>query len=324
MTLQRIKKNKKGFVILFAVTLAAILLAVAVGIANIAQNEVRFGTLAKNTDDAFFSADTGAECALFYDKSTGSSFPIGGPASPIGCTATTPTFSGTANTGTYDFIMTGLGPTSSGCAKVNIFKNNTGSSIVTTLNSKGYNVGDASCNSTNPSRVERSISLTYSNNNSFSLNVAAASNGASASASSTLSAGFPASSTIDGDRAGIGWGAGTGGWADATPNSFPDWLEVDFAGTSNVSEIDVFTVQDNYASPSAPTPDMTFTQYGITDFQVQYWTGSAWQTVPGGSVTNNNLVWKQFTFGTVSTQKIRVNVTNALYSYSRITEIEAY
>jgi hypothetical protein len=324
MILQKIKNNKKGFVILFAVTLAAILLAVAVGIANIAQNEVRFGTLAKNTDDAFFSADTGAECALFYDKSTGSSFPIAGPAAPIGCTPTTPTFSGTANTGTYDFIMTGLGPTSSGCAKVNVSKNNTGSAVITTVTAKGYNVGDASCNSTNPIRVERSISLTYSNNNSFSPNVAAAASGATASASSTYSASFPASSAIDGDRAGNGWGAGTGGWNDASADSFPDWLEVDFAATSNISEIDVFTVQDTYGAPSTPTSDMTFTQWGIKDFQVQYWTGSAWQTVPEGSVTNNNLVWKQFTFTTVSTQKIRVNVTNALQSYSRVTEIEAY
>ena len=69
---------------------------------------------------------------------------------------------------------------------------------------------------------------------------------------------------------------------------------------------------------------MTFTQYGIRNFEVQYWTGSAWQLVPGGAVTGNNLVWRQFAVGNITTSKIRVLVTDAAGSHSRITEIEAY
>ena len=69
---------------------------------------------------------------------------------------------------------------------------------------------------------------------------------------------------------------------------------------------------------------MTFSLYGITDFDVQYWNGSGWITVPGGSVTGNNLVWRKFTFSAISTSAIRVNVRSALNTYSRITEIEAY
>ena len=51
----------------------------------------------------------------------------------------------------------------------------------------------------------------------------------------------------------VPWGAG-GGWNDGTPNSWPDWLEVDFSGAQTIGEIDVFSVQDNFLSPSAPTP----------------------------------------------------------------------
>ena len=69
---------------------------------------------------------------------------------------------------------------------------------------------------------------------------------------------------------------------------------------------------------------MTFTKYGITDFQVQYWNGSAWVDVPGGNVTGNNLVWRKFTFTPVTTDRIRVLVNSALNSYSRITEVEAW
>src|ERR1035437_11163940 len=73
MVKEIIKKNK-GFVILFAVTLSALLLSIALGVANVAFREAKFNTSAKDTNNAFFAADTGAECALYYDKSTMSVF----------------------------------------------------------------------------------------------------------------------------------------------------------------------------------------------------------------------------------------------------------
>src|SRR5262249_51906920 len=73
------------------------------------------------------------------------------------------------------------------------------------------------------------------------------------------------------------------------------------------------------------TSSMTFTQYGLTAFQVQYWNGSAWVDVPGGNVTGNNLVWRQFTFAPISTDRIRVLVNSTQDNvWSRITELEAW
>jgi hypothetical protein len=69
---------------------------------------------------------------------------------------------------------------------------------------------------------------------------------------------------------------------------------------------------------------MTFSLYGIRDFQMQYWTGSAWATVPGGSVVSNSQVWRQFVFAPITTTRIRVLVTFAAGSWSRITEVEAW
>jgi chitodextrinase len=69
---------------------------------------------------------------------------------------------------------------------------------------------------------------------------------------------------------------------------------------------------------------MTFSTSGITAFQVQYWNGSAWTDVPGGNVTGNNKVWRQFVFAPVTTDRIRVQVNAALNSFSRIVEIEAW
>jgi len=76
-------------------------------------------------------------------------------------------------------------------------------------------------------------------------NVALASNGATAVASSVYNAGYPATAVIDGDHKGLNATQG-GVWADGTPGVFPDWVEVDFSGSKFISEIDVYTIQDNY------------------------------------------------------------------------------
>jgi glycine rich protein/Big-like domain-containing protein/all-beta uncharacterized protein/F5/8 type C domain-containing protein/BACON domain-containing protein len=155
------------------------------------------------------------------------------------------------------------------------------------------------------------------------VNVAAAVNGGTATASSTYSAAYPASGAIDGDHKGLAWGAG-GAWADATLNQYPDWLEVDFAGTQTIDEIDVFSIQDNAGAPVEPTLAMPFTYYGLTDFQVQSWSGTQWVAVPGGSITGNTQVWRQVPFVPLTTSRIRVLVTGALGNLSRIAEVEAY
>lgn len=155
------------------------------------------------------------------------------------------------------------------------------------------------------------------------LNVAAQANGGVATASSSYSSNYPAASVNNGDRKGANWGAG-GGWFDATANQYPDWVQITFNGQKSIDEIDVFTVQDTYANPTEPTASMTFTQYGNTTFEVQYWDGANWVTVPGGSISGNNLVWRKVSFAAITTDRIRVLVNASLNGYSRVTEIEAY
>lgn len=155
------------------------------------------------------------------------------------------------------------------------------------------------------------------------LNWALATNGGVASASSTLSASYPPSGAINGDRRGLNWGAG-GGWNDGTLNTSPDWIEVAFNGPKTIDEINVFSMQDNYTAPVEPTPTMTFTLWGMRTFDVQYWTGSAWATVPNGAIVNNNLVWRRVQFPAVTTARIRVHITAALNGYSRAIEVEAW
>jgi murein DD-endopeptidase MepM/ murein hydrolase activator NlpD len=152
------------------------------------------------------------------------------------------------------------------------------------------------------------------------INAALPGNGGTTTASSTL-AGYPSSRVNDGDRK----GASGGTWADGTQSSFPDWIEVDFNSMKTLTEIDLVTLQDNYSNPTEPTLAQTFNLYGATAFDVQYWNGSAWVTVPGGSVTGNNKVWRQFTFAPITTNKVRVTINaGADNNYSRVVELEAW
>jgi hypothetical protein len=160
------------------------------------------------------------------------------------------------------------------------------------------------------------------------VNHALAANGAAASALSTtpdadfFPSTFPASGAINGNRRGDDWGRG-GAWRGST-GVFPNWLEISFQGPKAVSEIDIFTTQDGLENSVEPSLGMTFTQYGLTDFQVQYWDGSSWQPVPGGNVSGNNKVWRQLQFATITTSKIRIFCNAGLANAARIVEVEAW
>src|SRR5205085_6475217 len=151
------------------------------------------------------------------------------------------------------------------------------------------------------------------------LNVAASANGGIATASETNSAPYAPSGAINGDRKYYTNNA----WANVSA-TFLQWLQVDFNSSRVIDEIDVFSVQDNPSAPSEPTLSMSFSTYGLTAFQAQYWDGSAWVTVLGGNITRNSYVWKQITFSPLTTTKIRIWITGSSDSYSRMTEVEAW
>lgn len=153
-------------------------------------------------------------------------------------------------------------------------------------------------------------------------NVALASNGGVATASSTHDGAFGADGVNDNRRSGAPWGNG-GGWNDNTPWTFQDWVQINFNGRKTIDHVVVYTLQDNYLNPAEPTDAMTFSLYGISDFQVQGFDGTSWVTL--GSVTGNTLVKRTVSFAAYTTDRIRVLVTGSKDGlWSRITEVEAW
>lgn len=64
-----LKTNKqKGFVALYAVLITSLILSMVIGISSISYKELVLSSYAKYSHYAFFAADTGLECAQYFDQ----------------------------------------------------------------------------------------------------------------------------------------------------------------------------------------------------------------------------------------------------------------
>ena len=161
------KNNQKGFVLLFAVVLSAIILSISLGLSEISLKQLSFGNQARETGDAFFAADTGLECALFYDikgaGEYGTPFGYDGNLGEMTVTLQCAGQNFQLNDGNYSlegpwtFVLAGLNPSEKSCAIVKVDKTPTQTIII----SKGYNIGDENCAGNYPNRVEREIEIRY-------------------------------------------------------------------------------------------------------------------------------------------------------------------
>lgn len=157
-------KKHKGFVALFTVLIAAVILSMAVGISTIALKQIVLSASATDANKSFYAADTGIECALYHDLrvSSPNSFDSGFTTN-INCAGfSTDAIESQQNYFVgFDFLpipgfQVPVGPTGEYCAYVVVDKATVpGQTIIT---SKGLN---APCGTTNPRVVERAIEVRY-------------------------------------------------------------------------------------------------------------------------------------------------------------------
>ena len=152
-----------------AVVIMGILLFISFAVINITLKGSLFASSGENSQYAFYAADSGLECTLYWDsKVDPSKFATSTSGSPISCNGSS-IITGTAIPGTTTVTLIGCGgstkPTSvfgfdmnfgsnplPACAIVMVTKNTNGT---TYIQSRGYNT----CTS-DPRRVERGIGVT--------------------------------------------------------------------------------------------------------------------------------------------------------------------
>lgn len=170
--------RRGGFAMLFAVLTSSVLLSIGLSIFNLTVKELVLSSSGRESQFAFYAADTGIECVLYWDfkgtnifaTSTGSGSRNPSPANPDcvntqGQPAQTididPVSSDIDSAETrFELIIPNvdaLGGSAPYCASVTVTKALNGSIIETTIDSRGYNTCDVS----EVSRVERAIRVRY-------------------------------------------------------------------------------------------------------------------------------------------------------------------
>lgn len=163
-----IKKNKlfnKGFTLLVAIMVTSLLLIVSFVVANVALKQLIISKSNQQSQYAFYAAESGIECAIYWDFSGGvSQFDVTSPGAVTCNGQTVSTGSQTvASPASVSSLVGGGGVNSEnifsidlppGCAIVRVTKLVSGD---TTVDSRGYNT----CTSGSIRRVERAVRITY-------------------------------------------------------------------------------------------------------------------------------------------------------------------
>lgn len=156
----------KGYTLLFAVLVSSVVLSIGISILTISKKEFQLSSSAKDSTIAFYAADSGLECAQYFNDNgdtfststlpTVNSFSCNG--API-----TPTYTTNPFVFSFDFNIN-----ANSCARVLVRKeymniSGFGNISVTTITSRGYNTGwnGTTCSVPSPRRVERALQLSY-------------------------------------------------------------------------------------------------------------------------------------------------------------------
>ena len=169
------KKNNRGFTILFASLIGSLVMAIGMAILTVTIMQINLSSAGRESQNAFYAADTGTECALYLNYGggnphagttvcsngvfpkpgntqicdLGSSFTYRCQGLPV-TFGSTPVTTNTDGSVTTHFEVNAISNPQNICFVVNVTKkvDNT-----TSIESRGY----STCDSANPNKFERAI-----------------------------------------------------------------------------------------------------------------------------------------------------------------------
>ncbi len=137
----------KGFTLLLAVLITSIILGISVGLSVFIIRELKISAIGRESQKAFFAADSGVECALYWDLKQ-RAFATSST-SLIRCSGSNIRVGGSSGISEFDLSFT-----NDTCAHVKVDKT---AYLLTIIDSYGHNT----CNLSDPNRVERAIEVSY-------------------------------------------------------------------------------------------------------------------------------------------------------------------
>jgi hypothetical protein len=145
---------QRGFTLLLATLLSSLLLLLGAAIFSVIKKEIILSSLGRDSQFAFYAADTGAECALYWDFRYGA---FTATSTYTGATCDEQslgdiTFVDYGTPISFEFEPNGY------CSRVAVTKNS--EHPRTTIRSRGYST---TCDgiATNPRALERAVEITF-------------------------------------------------------------------------------------------------------------------------------------------------------------------
>lgn len=135
----------KGFTLLFALIFVAASLAIGIGSSTLVLGQLRLSGSGRNSQFAFYAADSAAECAIYWDRSA-DKFSTS-TASAIDCSGQSGIPVGGASVSSFSLQFA-----NGSCATVEVNKSNPAETVITSI-------GQNPCSGSR--KVERGLEIRY-------------------------------------------------------------------------------------------------------------------------------------------------------------------
>lgn len=154
-----IYKPESGFAMLFTILVVTLVLSIAIGISSTTLKQTILSSLAKDSQIAFYEADTAVECGMYYD--TNNTFPLGTDVNTavgtLWCGENEFTLDDETTYTDYIVYLQVVGTGGSPYSVIVFDKASLASSGKAIVQGRGYNIYQNG----NPRRVERALQVTY-------------------------------------------------------------------------------------------------------------------------------------------------------------------
>lgn len=149
----------RGFTLLIAVILTSVLLSVGLALLDISYKQIVLSSTARQSQYAFYAADSAIECALYWDQKE-NAFAYAAPIGTIQCAGSNISVSSSVSGGTR--TSTFATPCVDGVtASVTVYKTTGASCSSGSATSCIYATGYNTCTATDPRRIERGLKVFY-------------------------------------------------------------------------------------------------------------------------------------------------------------------